>query len=458
MEQGEVGPLLAAIVSVDNLTAAWQRVRRNIRVAQRARSRGSDEQSLADFEADWTHQMETLAAELRTGRYQPLPPRQLLIAKPHGGQRTIGVLAIRDRVAQRAVHQVLEPLFDPTFLPCVYGCRPHIGAPHALLQVQYYRQQGKTWAVHSDIRNFFDGINHQILLGLLARRITERPVLALIAAWLRARVLDATAHGDADSWWQRGEAALEQAAEWGAQELARRSGTGGLYGAGLGLNGLDTEGEAPYEPAGYMRRQAWKGMAQDALLLALSSGRPALAGVRRAAPLLRRVVGGNPAAAAAVAVAGGAAAAASLAWRHHQQAQPAGALQGGALSPLLANVYLDPFDRAMTARGYTLVRYVDDFLLVGTSRAEVEAGLQEAQRLLGRLRLQLNPTKTAVCAPEAELAFLGQTFAPLPTAAGPRWGSFQAAGAALRARGAALRLGRGRAGAPRPPAKEGSGG
>ena len=452
MEPSE-GRLLAAIVRVDNLTAAWQRVRRNIRVAQRARSRGSDEQSLADFEADWAHQMETLAAELQSGRYQPLPPRQLLIAKPHGGQRTIGVLAIRDRVAQRAVHQVLEPLFDPTFLPCAYGCRPHIGAPHALLQVQYYRQQGKIWAAHSDIRDFFDGINHQILLTLLARRIQERAVLALIAAWLRARVLDATAHGDADSWWQRGEAALEQVADWGTQELRRRSG-GGVFSEGLGLGGRDTDTDVPYEPAGYRRRQAWQGMAQDALLLALSSGRPLLAGARRAVPLVGRVVGGNPVAAAVALAGGAAAAAASLAWRHHQQAQPAGALQGGALSPLLANVYLDPFDRAMTARGYTLVRYVDDFLLVGTSRAEVEAGLQAAQGYLSRLRLQLNAAKTAVCAPEAGLTFLGQAFAPIPTAAGPRWGSFQAAGETLRARSATLRQGRGRRPRPTLPPKQ----
>ncbi|PDW04079.1 CRISPR-associated endonuclease Cas1 [Candidatus Viridilinea mediisalina] len=119
-------PLLDQVVSVENLTLAWRRVRGNIHVARRARSAGFDAMTVRDFEADWLNQMRGLAEELQTGSYRPLPARHVTIPKASGGERAIAILAIRDRVAQRAVQQVLQPLFEPLFLDCSYGCRLYV--------------------------------------------------------------------------------------------------------------------------------------------------------------------------------------------------------------------------------------------------------------------------------------------------------------------------------------------
>ena len=108
------------ICSVENLTLAWRRVRSNIHVARRGRSAGLDAVTLRDFEVDWTRQMAQLADELQQGTYRPLPAKRVAIPKASGGERAIAILAVRDRVAQRAVQQVLDPLFDPCFLDCSY--------------------------------------------------------------------------------------------------------------------------------------------------------------------------------------------------------------------------------------------------------------------------------------------------------------------------------------------------
>jgi hypothetical protein len=141
-----------------------------------------------------------------------------------------------------------------------------------------------------------------------------------------------------------------------------------------------------------------------------------------------RGLGVNPfmALAGVAAVAGG-----GLAYWLANRERGRGAVQGGALSPLLANLYLDPFDRALARQGHTLVRYVDDFLLLGRSRAEVEAALAEARRQATRLRLQLNEAKTALYPPEAAPVFLGHRFSPLVAPPAPRYNSFQEAGARM---------------------------
>jgi len=135
-------PLMPQICSVENLTLAWRRVRSNIHVARRGRSAGLDAVTLRDFEADWTRQMAQLADELQQGTYRPLPAKRVAIPKASGGERAIAILAVRDRVAQRAVQQVLDPLFDPCFLDCSYGCRPYVGVPDAVARVQRYADQG----------------------------------------------------------------------------------------------------------------------------------------------------------------------------------------------------------------------------------------------------------------------------------------------------------------------------
>jgi RNA-directed DNA polymerase len=432
----QAGPLMQAIASVDNLARAWQQVRRNIRVNQRGRSRGHDDISILDFEADWTHQMEQLAEELLNGCYHPLPPKRWLLPKRSGGQRSIVILAVRDRIAQRAVLQVLEPIFEPIFLDCSYGFRPHVGAPHALARVERYRQQGKQWAAHTDIADCFDSIDHRLLLALVSRHIKERAVLELIAAWLQAGVLSDDADSEASSWWRQGEDLLEQAIEWSTAEALRRVEPFAALpfeGDGNDSAAMVPEAYGAEDRPTWLRQRALRGLASNAALLGLAYAKPAFAGARRAAPLLRRIGGSG----AVLGTAGVAAlASAPLAWRALRRDQPRGALQGGALSPLLANIYLDPFDRAMVERGHTLVRYADDLLLLGGNREEVETALAEARKQLTRLRLHINESKTSICSFTDGITFLGCRFPTPPNQNRVQWTSFKAAEQALRNAGA----------------------
>src|SRR5436305_11706799 len=96
-------PLMEQVTSIENVLAAWQRVKRNIQVARRGRSAGVDDITLLDFEADLARQLDTLVDELRSGRYRPLPPIPVNIPKRSGGARAIAILTVRDRVVQRAV-------------------------------------------------------------------------------------------------------------------------------------------------------------------------------------------------------------------------------------------------------------------------------------------------------------------------------------------------------------------
>jgi RNA-directed DNA polymerase len=429
------GPaLLDQVISVENLTLAWRRVRGNIQVARRTRSAGVDAVTVRDFEADWLNQIRSLAAELTTGTYRPLPARQVNIPKASGGERAIAILAIRDRVAQRAVQQVLQPLFEPLFLDCSYGCRLYVGVPEAVARVARYADQGLGWAVDADIASYFDTIDQRILLGLLRQRIAEPALLHLISQWLQVGTL----HND-----EAGELSPELA---GFAGLLRRG--------QVALQGIRTElpPNLPSQPAapplpndpyaaalweqadpagwGFARRP---GLDTGGLLAALSLAQPAMEGMRRITPHLQRI--GPQRLLLGSALAAGAVAVGELAMRAHAAAQaPRGTPQGGALSPLLANIYLHPFDLAMTSHGLRLVRFMDDLVVMCASRDEAERALVLTRRQLATLRLNLNEAKTGIIAYADGLEFLGQALAPRPS--GPRLGqglaSFEEAERALR--------------------------
>jgi RNA-directed DNA polymerase len=415
-------PLMERICSVENLTLAWRRVRSNIRLAWRGRSAGPDAVTIRDFEAAWTMQMTQLAEELHAGTYRPLPARQVAIPKRSGGERAIAILAVRDRVAQRAVQQVLEPLFDPLFLDCSYGCRPLVGVPEAVARVQRYAEQGLTWAVDADIATYFDMIDQRILLGLVRQRVDETAVLRLLAQWLAAGalrpgdVLDTT---PPETPLQRSGRALREA-----------------------LDSLQAPPPPPVDPYG---AAAWEQPGGDALSggwpqrtpglenhlwTAAMLARPLVNGVQQALPHIQRLGGKRLAIAGAVAA--GAVAATEIAMRAwpNQRGTP----QGGAISPLLANIYLHPFDLALTSQGLHLVRFVDDFVILCADKSDAERALLLARRQLATLRLALNEEKTRIAAYADGLEFLGRSLAPRPS--GPRLGegltSFAAAEVALR--------------------------
>jgi len=393
--------LLARIAALDNLMRAWRKVRGNIAVARRATSCGVDEVSVAAFEQQWEANLAALSAALLERRYRPLPVRRATIGQPGGKQRTIGVLAVRDRIAQRATQQVLESIFEAEFLDCSYGFRPGRSVADAVHRVLCYRQAAYTWVFDGDIAHCFDSLDHQLLLEFVGGTVREDAVLDLIHSWLEAGLLeaDATVYQAGGLWDRLMDRVAGMVAGRGHRPSEMQPGefaTGG--------DGLDDSWAGEDD---WSQQALWRRVRSDTLLLGLTTARPL---ARRAAATLRWLARRRGATLSVAGLVG--AAALGGAWWTLRRLAPrgVGALQGGALSPLLANVYLHRLDQAMAARGRNLVRYADDMVICCHSKAEAQEAAQETAQTLADLRLRLNPDKTRVVSFEQGFSFLGQRF------------------------------------------------
>ncbi len=272
----------------DVLERAFEEVARNKGAA------GIDGQTIDDIRAAGVEAfLSVLEAELREGTYRPLAVRRVAIPKASGGERKLGIPAVRDRVVQAAVKIVLEPIFEADFGDCSFGFRPKRSARDARERIRRHIQRERRHVVvDADIEGFFDNLDRGIPMRKLRERISDRRVLALIERWLRAGVL------------------------------------------------------------------------ADGALLHPETGTP----------------------------------------------------QGGVISPLLANVYLNGLDRAFEERYGKLgriVRYADDLVIVCWQPWQARRALDALARELRALGLRLSPTKTRIVALEVGgegIDFLGFHF------------------------------------------------
>ncbi len=175
--------LMEEVCERRNLEAALRRVQAN------KGAPGLDRQTVEDLAEHLRQHWPAIRDQLLSGTYQPQPVKRVEIPKPDGGVRKLGIPTVLDRFIQQAVLQVLQERWDPTFSPQSYGFRPKRSAHQAVAAAQGFITEGYRWVVDLDLEKFFDRVNHDILMGRIAKRIDDPRLLRLIRAFLNAGVM-----------------------------------------------------------------------------------------------------------------------------------------------------------------------------------------------------------------------------------------------------------------------------
>jgi group II intron reverse transcriptase/maturase len=152
---------------------------------------GVDGQTAQEYAADLEQNLQSLMDRLKSGRYRAPPVRRHYIDKSDGGKRALGIPSFEDKVAQRAIVMLLEPIYEQDFRQCSFGFRSGRNAHQALRVIRRgIVGQGARWVLEVDVRKYFDSIDHAKLRELLARRVTDGVVRRMIDKWLKAGVLE----------------------------------------------------------------------------------------------------------------------------------------------------------------------------------------------------------------------------------------------------------------------------
>lgn len=179
---GNYEPTPEMLFSMNALRRAWQQVRRS------GGTPGSDGVRFEQFEINLEANLNRLRQQILAGTYQPQPVKRFYIRKVSGKQRPISLWSLRDRIAQRVIHDYLLLLLEPVFLECNYGFRPGRGVAQAVQAVLTGRDAGLNWVVDADIADCFDSIALDILIGQVKRVVPSPLVVQLIETWLATPV------------------------------------------------------------------------------------------------------------------------------------------------------------------------------------------------------------------------------------------------------------------------------
>ena len=175
--------LMEQVVERGNMWRAYERVVRN------KGAPGADGMPVGELKAWLQVHWPTVKAALLAGSYLPREVRAVDIPKPDGGVRTLGVPTVVDRLIQQALHQVLQPIFEPRFSESSYGFRPGRNAWQAVQAARDHVRSGKGWVADIDLAKFFDRVNHDVLMARVAREVGDKRVLGVIRRFLQAGLM-----------------------------------------------------------------------------------------------------------------------------------------------------------------------------------------------------------------------------------------------------------------------------
>ncbi len=177
------GNLLESVMDYGNLHKAYQQVYKN------GGKGGVDGMEVGELGMWLQKNVREIREEVLTERYRPEAVKKVMIPKPNGGERMLGIPTVKDRLLQQSIHQVLNRYYDPLFSESSFGFRPGRSAHQAIEQACVYVKSGKEWVVDIDLEKFFDKVNHDRLMQRLSKGIGDKRLLRLIKTYLRAGIM-----------------------------------------------------------------------------------------------------------------------------------------------------------------------------------------------------------------------------------------------------------------------------